>query len=39
MMEFGKLNQRISVLENHTIVDEIGNHKPQWGELFSRLAE
>ena len=29
-MEIGKLNQRITVLENRTVVDEIGNHTEKW---------
>lgn len=37
-MEIGKLNQRISVLENHVKKDTIGNHKAQWEEAFSLWA-
>lgn len=34
-MEIGKLNQRITILEHRTIIDNIGNHKAQWDEVFS----
>lgn len=37
-MEIGKLNQRITILEQSTRVDNIGNHKAQWDELFSCWA-
>ncbi|MCM1007917.1 MAG: phage head closure protein [Ruminococcus flavefaciens] len=37
-MEIGKLNQRITILEQSTRVDHIGNHKAQWDELFSCWA-
>lgn len=37
-MEFGKLNQRISVLENYTVIDEIGNHISKWDEVYSCWA-
>lgn len=37
-MEIGKLNQRITILEQLTRVDNIGNHKAQWEELFSCWA-
>jgi len=37
-MEIGKMNQRISVLEHHTKVDNIGNHITQWEEVFSLWA-
>lgn len=37
-MEIGKLNQRITVLENRTVVDEIGNHTTKWEEAFSCWA-
>ncbi|MDE5753435.1 MAG: phage head closure protein [Oscillospiraceae bacterium] len=37
-MEIGKMNQRITVLEHHTKVDSIGNHKTQWEEVFSCWA-
>ena len=37
-MEIGRLNQRISILENHTKVDEIGNHIAKWEEVFSCWA-
>lgn len=34
-MEIGKLNQRITILEHSTKIDNIGNHKAQWDEVFS----
>lgn len=37
-MEIGKMNQRITVLEHHTEIDDIGNHKAQWEEIFSLWA-
>lgn len=37
-MEIGKLNQRITILEQSTHVDNIGNHKAQWDEAFSCWA-
>ncbi len=37
-MEIGKLNQRITILEQSTRVDNIGNHKSQWDEAFSCWA-
>ncbi len=37
-MEIGKLNQRITFLEHHTKVDNIGNHKARWEEIFSCWA-
>lgn len=37
-MEIGKLNQRITILEQSTKIDNIGNHKAQWDELFSCWA-
>lgn len=37
-MEIGKLNQRITILEQSTRVDNIGNHKAQWDEFFSCWA-
>lgn len=37
-MEIGKLNQRITILENTTRIDSIGNHKAQQDELFSCWA-
>lgn len=37
-MEIGKLNQRITILEYSTKIDNIGNHKAQWDELFSCWA-
>ena len=38
-MEIGNMNQRISILENHTKVDEIGNHLNVWEEISSCWAE
>ena len=38
MMEIGNLNQRIAILENTVKVDEIGNHKARWEEIFSCWA-
>lgn len=32
-MEIGKLNQRITILEQCTKIDNIGNHKAQWEEI------
>lgn len=37
-MEIGKMNQRITILEQSTRVDHIGNHKAQWDEAFSCWA-
>ena len=37
-MEIGKLNQRITVLEHRTVIDEIGNHITKWEETFSLWA-
>lgn len=37
-MEIGKMNQRITVLEHHTRVDNIGNHITQWEKIFSLWA-
>lgn len=37
-MEIGKLSQRITILEHSTRIDNIGNHKAQWGEVFSCWA-
>lgn len=37
-MEIGKLNQRITILENSVKVDGIGNHKAQWDDAFSCWA-
>ena len=31
-MEIGTLNQRITILEHRTVVDEIGNHITKWEE-------
>ena len=38
-MEIGNMNQRISILENHTKVDEVGNHLNVWEEISSCWAE
>ena len=38
MMEIGNLNQRIAILENTVKIDEIGNHKARWEEIFSCWA-
>ncbi len=37
-MEIGKLNQRITILEHSTKIDNIGNHKAQSDEAFSCWA-
>jgi SPP1 family predicted phage head-tail adaptor len=37
-LEIGKLNQRITILENRTIIDEIGNHTAKWDEAYSCWA-
>ncbi len=37
-MEIGRLNQRITIMEYSTKVDNIGNHKAQWDEAFSCWA-
>ena len=29
-MEIGNLNQRITILEHRTIIDEISNHITKW---------
>jgi SPP1 family predicted phage head-tail adaptor len=34
-VEIGKLNQRITLLEHRTKIDEIGNHVTKWEELCS----
>ena len=34
-MEIGNLNQRITILEHRTVIDEIGNHITKWEETFS----
>lgn len=36
--EFDKLNQRITILEHRTVVDEIGNHLTRWDEVYSCWA-
>ena len=38
-MEIGTLNQRITILEHRTVVDEIGNHITKWEEAFSLWAK
>lgn len=37
-MEFAKLNQRFTLLEHRTKIDEIGNHITRWEELSSYWA-
>ena len=37
-MEIGTLNQRITILEHRTVIDEIGNHTAVWDEAFSCWA-
>ena len=36
--DFEKLNQRITILEHRTVVDEIGNHITKWDEVYSCWA-
>ena len=38
-MEIGTLNQRITILEHRTVIDEIGNHITKWEETFSLIAK
>ena len=38
-MEIGNLNQRITILEHRTVIDEIGNHITKWEETFSLWAK
>ena len=38
-MEIGTLNQRITILEHRTVIDEIGNHITKWEETFSLWAK
>ena len=38
-MEIGTLNQRITILEHRTVIDEIGNHITEWEETFSLWAK
>lgn len=38
-MEIGTLNQRITILEHRTVIDEIGNHITKWEEIFSLWAK
>lgn len=37
-MEIGKLNQRITLLEHRTEIDEFDNHVAKWEEVFSLWA-
>ena len=37
-MEIGNLNQRITILEHRTVIDEISNHITKWEETFSLWA-
>ena len=37
-MDFSRMNQRITFLENCTVIDEIGNHTSQWDEVYSCWA-
>ena len=37
-MEIGTLNQRITILEHRTVVDEIGNHITKWEEVTVKTA-
>ena len=37
-MEIGKLNHRITILEQCIKIDEIGNHTSRWIESFSLWA-
>ena len=39
LMEIGTLNQRITILEHRTVIDEIGNHITKWEETFSLWAK
>ena len=38
-MEIGTLNQRITILVNRVVTDEIGNHTAVWDEAFSCWAK
>ena len=38
-MEIGTLNQRITILEHRTVIDEIGNHITKLEETFSLWAK
>ena len=38
-MEIGNLNQRITILEHRTFIDEIGNHITKWEETFYLWAK
>ena len=37
-MEIGYLNQRITILEHRTVIDEISYHIAKWEETFSLWA-
>ena len=37
-MEIGNLNQRITILEHRTVVDEIGNHITKWAKVTVKTA-
>jgi SPP1 family predicted phage head-tail adaptor len=37
-LEIGKLNQKITILENQTVIDEIGNHVAKWYEIYNCWA-
>ena len=37
-MDFSRMNQRITFLENRTAIDEIGNHTSKWDEVYSCWA-
>lgn len=39
MMEIGRLNQRIVLLEHRTKIDEIGNHIAKWEEVTACWAQ
>lgn len=38
-MNIDELNQRITILEHRTVVDEIGNHIAKWDEVYSCWAK
>ena len=37
-MEIGNMNQRITIMEHRTVIDEIRNHITKWEETFSLWA-
>ena len=37
-MDFSRMNQRITFLENRTVIDEIRNHTSQWDEVYLILS-